>query len=100
MLVKLNQNKRDTRTIDEIMADRAKMRQGKVLDGAFAKEFNDWFGKVKKDAPKKTSVPATSTSTSSQPACCGCERFCLATLFPLCVCETHPEIYACFQTQC
>ncbi|TBU49821.1 hypothetical protein BD309DRAFT_946801 [Dichomitus squalens] len=64
MLIKLNQNKRDTRTIDEIMTDRAKMRQGKVLDGESAKEFNDWFGKAKKDPPKKASVPATSSSTS------------------------------------
>lgn len=64
MLIKLNTNKRDTRTIDEIMTDRAKMRQGKVLDGESAKEFNDWFGKTKKDPPKKPLVPAASSSTS------------------------------------
>ncbi|KAI1797333.1 hypothetical protein LXA43DRAFT_983891 [Ganoderma leucocontextum] len=64
MLIKLNTNKRDTRTIDEIMTDRAKMRQGKVLDGESAKEFNDWFGKAKKDPPKKASAPAASSSTS------------------------------------
>ena len=64
MLIKLNTNKRDTRTIDEILTDRAKMRQGKVLDGESAKEFNDWFGKSKKDPPKKTPVPATSATTS------------------------------------
>ena len=64
MLIKLNTNKRDTRTIDEIIQDRAKARQGKVLDGESAREFNDWFGKAKKDPPKKPSAPATSASTS------------------------------------
>lgn len=64
MLIKLNTNKRDTRTIDEILTDRAKLRQGKVLDGESAKEFNDWFGKAKKDPPKKPPVPTASSSTS------------------------------------
>lgn len=63
-LIKLNVNKRDTRTIDEIVRDREKLRQGKVLDGDQAREFNDWFGKAKKEAPKKPTGPATSTSTS------------------------------------
>ena len=68
MLIKLNTNKRDTRTIDEILQDRAKLRQGKVLDGESAKEFNDWFGKSKKDPPKK-STP--STSRANTPAVAG-----------------------------
>lgn len=60
-LYMVNQQKRDTRTIDEIVQDNAKLRQGKVLDGDQAREFSDWFGKAKKDTAKK---PTTSTSTS------------------------------------
>ncbi len=63
-LYALNQTKRDTRTIDEILQDNAKARQGKVLDGDQAREFSDWFGKSKKDAAKKPAGPTTSTSTS------------------------------------
>ena len=48
-LQKLNVNKRDTRTIDEIVRDRERHKEGRVLNGEQAKEFNDWFGK-KKDA--------------------------------------------------
>lgn len=54
-LTKLNVNKRDTRTIDEILQDRAKAKNA-TLDGDDAREFNDWFGKGKK---KPTSVPST-----------------------------------------
>ena len=46
-LQKLNVNKRDTRTIDEIVRDREKNKEGRVLNGDQAKEFNDWFGKKK-----------------------------------------------------
>ena len=46
-LQKLNVNKRDTRTIDEIVRDREKCKEGRVLNGDQAKEFNDWFGKKK-----------------------------------------------------
>jgi protein SPT2 len=46
-LQKLNVNKRDTRTIDEIVRDREKTKEGRVLNGEQAKEFNDWFGKRK-----------------------------------------------------
>ena len=46
-LQKLNVNKRDTRTIDEIIRDREKNKEGRVLNGEQAKEFNDWFGKKK-----------------------------------------------------
>ena len=46
-LQKLNVNKRDTRTIDEIIRDREKSKEGRVLNGEQAKEFNDWFGKKK-----------------------------------------------------
>ena len=63
-LTKLNVNKRDTRTIDEILQDRAKARETKILDGVEAKEFNDWFGGKKKDMPKP-SLPSASASVSS-----------------------------------
>jgi protein SPT2 len=46
-LQKLNVNKRDTRTIDEIIRDREKNKEGRVLNGDQAKDFNDWFGKKK-----------------------------------------------------
>jgi len=46
-LQKLNVNKRDTRTIDEIVRDRERNKEGRVLNGDQAKEFNDWFGKRK-----------------------------------------------------
>ena len=46
-LQKLNVNKRDTRTIDEIVRDRERNKEGRVLNGEQAKEFNDWFGKKK-----------------------------------------------------
>jgi len=62
-LTKLNVVKRDTRTIDEIVQDRAK---AKVLDGDKAREFSDWFGSSKKkDSAKKGSPPASALSTSS-----------------------------------
>lgn len=51
-LVKLNQNKRDTRTIDEILQDRAKAKEAKVLEGDQALVFDDWFGTKKKDKEK------------------------------------------------
>lgn len=47
-LTKLNTVKRDTRTIDEILQDRAKARDLKVLDGDEAREFSDWFGTSRK----------------------------------------------------
>lgn len=63
-LTKLNVVKRDTRTIDEIMQDRAKLREAKVLDGEDAKEFNDWFGDKKKE-PAKRPIPASAPSSST-----------------------------------
>lgn len=64
-LTKLNVNKRDTRTIDEILQDRAKARETKVLDGEEAKEFNDWFGGAKKkDSPKKPTLSTASAPSS------------------------------------
>ncbi|KAH7912794.1 hypothetical protein BJ138DRAFT_1082877 [Hygrophoropsis aurantiaca] len=62
-LTKLNVNKRDTRTIDEILQDRAKAREGAILDGDDAKEFNDWFGK-KKDTTKTATATAASRESS------------------------------------
>ncbi|KAI6042925.1 SPT2 chromatin protein-domain-containing protein [Pisolithus marmoratus] len=63
-LTKLNVNKRDTRTIDEILQDRAKAKHG-ILDGDEAREFNDWFGKSK----KKELVPSSSQCSSGQGSC-------------------------------
>ncbi|KAG6370838.1 hypothetical protein JVT61DRAFT_11050 [Boletus reticuloceps] len=60
-LTRLNVNKRDTRTIDEILQDRAKVKIA-TLDGDDAREFNDWFGKAKKKEP--VSVPSTGSSAS------------------------------------
>ncbi len=59
-LTKLNTVKRDTRTIDEIMRDRAKARENKTLEGEEAREFHDWFGAKPK--------PGTVTTTSSPPS--------------------------------
>ncbi|KAG1887355.1 hypothetical protein F4604DRAFT_1721568 [Suillus subluteus] len=70
-LTKLNIHKRDTRTIDEILQDRAKAKTA-TLDGDDAKEFNDWFGKGKKDTAKtstqvSTAAPSRASSGSSSP---------------------------------
>lgn len=76
-LVKLNTVKRDLRTIDEILVDRAKAKN-KVLDGDEAREFSDWFGKKKKEdhnvvksaslsaagTPERRQSPALQSSTS------------------------------------
>ncbi|KAF9790415.1 SPT2 chromatin protein-domain-containing protein [Thelephora terrestris] len=65
-LLKLNVNKRDTRTIDEIIRDREKSKEGRVLNGEQAKEFNDWFGK-KRDTTglaKKTAALDLSANDS------------------------------------
>ena len=60
-LTKLNVNKRDIRTIDEIVQDIAKAKST-TLDGDEAREFNDWFGKAKKKDP--SSLPSTQSSAS------------------------------------
>ncbi|KAK1231323.1 hypothetical protein PQX77_005565 [Marasmius sp. AFHP31] len=72
-LTKLNTNKRDTRTIDEILQDRAKAKELKTLDGEEAKEFTDWFGDAKKDklkshAASTGTTPRANTPLSSSPA--------------------------------
>lgn len=59
-LIKLNVNKRDTRTIDEILQDRAKAKN-KTLAGDEAKQFDDWFGKSK---PKAGSTAPPSPPSS------------------------------------
>lgn len=64
-LTKLNVNKRDVRTIDEILQDRAKAKNV-TLDGDDAREFNDWFGRAKKQGP--VSVPSAHSSGSSSGA--------------------------------
>jgi hypothetical protein len=68
-LTKLNVVKRDTRTIDEILQDRAKAKEGKVLDGDDAREFADWFGSSKeKDAAKKPSNLSGPNSGANSPS--------------------------------
>ena len=64
-LTKLNTIKRDTRTIDEILRDRAKARENKTLEGEEAREFHDWFG------TKSTTGMATKASSPSSPAASG-----------------------------
>ena len=61
-LTKLNTVKRDTRTIDEILRDRAKARENKTLEGEEAREFHDWFG------TKPTTGTVTKTCSPSSPA--------------------------------
>ncbi|KAH9928661.1 uncharacterized protein B0H18DRAFT_1084404 [Fomitopsis serialis] len=65
-LIKLNVNKRDTRTIDEILQDRAKAK-AKTLQGDEAKEFKDWFGKAK-ETKAVSQVESASTSRANTPA--------------------------------
>lgn len=60
-LIRLNVNKRDTRTIDEILQDRAKAKSSKTLAGDDAKAFDDWFGKSK---PKASSTAPPSSPSS------------------------------------
>lgn len=72
-LTKLNTVKRDTRTIDEILRDRAKARENKTLEGEEAREFHDWFG------TKTKSAPATKASSPSSPAASGAST---PTAFP------------------
>ncbi|KAI0734242.1 hypothetical protein C8Q72DRAFT_965721 [Fomitopsis betulina] len=68
-LIKLNVNKRDTRTIDEILQDRAKAK-AKTLQGDEAKEFKDWFGKAKetKEVIAVAQADSASTSRANTPA--------------------------------
>lgn len=66
-LTKLNTNKRDTRTIDEIVQDRARMKEGKTLQGDEALVFDDWFTTKKKEAPKRL-VPARPSPPSALPS--------------------------------
>ena len=62
-LIKLNVNKRDTRTIDEILQDRAKAKT-KTLAGEEARTFGDWFGKSKAKA-SSTAPPSSPSSIFS-----------------------------------
>ena len=63
-LTKLNTVKRDTRSIDEILRDRAKARENKTLEGEEAREFHDWFG-AKSKAPTTTKTSSTPSPTAS-----------------------------------
>ncbi|KAK7044082.1 hypothetical protein VNI00_007798 [Paramarasmius palmivorus] len=69
-LTKLNTVKRDTRTIDEILRERAAAK-AKALDGDEAREFTDWFGSSKKGPSKSEPVSGANTPTyksTSSPA--------------------------------
>jgi len=69
-LTKLNTVKRDTRTIDEIVRDRAKARENKTLEGEEARDFHDWFGaKSKAATTTKTGFsPSPTASGASTPS--------------------------------
>lgn len=55
-LMRVGTNKRDTRTIDEIVTDLQKKKEGKILEGDEARKNGDWFGeKKKRDGLKKAS---------------------------------------------
>ncbi|KIY44065.1 hypothetical protein FISHEDRAFT_62267 [Fistulina hepatica ATCC 64428] len=60
-LVKLNVVKRDTRTIDEIVQDRAK---AKILSGESARSYDQWFTSKKTD--HSSTVPSSGVATSSR----------------------------------
>ncbi len=65
-LIKLNTNKRDTRTIDEILQDRAKAKAAKTLSGEDAKGFDNWFGKQKAKADSTNEASRASSMFSSR----------------------------------
>ncbi|KAF8485762.1 hypothetical protein DFH94DRAFT_791275 [Russula ochroleuca] len=67
-LTKLNTVKRDTRTIDEIVRDRAKARENKTLEGEEAREFHDWFGTKSKVATVASFPPSPAASGASTPS--------------------------------
>jgi protein SPT2 len=70
-LTKLNTVKRDTRTIDEILRDRAKARENKTLEGEEARDFHDWFGtksKVATTTTKANRSPSPVTSGANTPS--------------------------------
>lgn len=64
-LIKLNVNKRDTRTIDEILQDRARQKAAKTLEGDDAKGFDNWFGKSKPKAESARPDSANGVSRAS-----------------------------------
>ncbi|KAI0346547.1 hypothetical protein BDW22DRAFT_1352670 [Trametopsis cervina] len=64
-LIKLNTNKRDTRTIDEILQDRAKEKAAKTLSGEDARGFDNWFGKQKAKAESIKADSANGISRAS-----------------------------------
>ncbi|KAK0476427.1 hypothetical protein IW261DRAFT_1491178 [Armillaria novae-zelandiae] len=66
-LIKLNTNKRDTRSIDEIVKDMQQEKKRKTLSGEDAKSFSDWFSDKKK-ATAASATPKTAVSVSSSRA--------------------------------
>lgn len=77
-LTKLNVNKRDMRTIDEIMQDRAKAKELKTLEGDEAKNFNGWFDQKKPEpsvkVSKSSAAPSKTSSMSNTPLQSGIVR--------------------------
>lgn len=64
-LIKLNVHKRDTRTIDEILQDRARQKTAKTLSGDDARGFDNWFGKAKAKAESLNADSANGVSRAS-----------------------------------
>ncbi|KAE9402491.1 hypothetical protein BT96DRAFT_956254 [Gymnopus androsaceus JB14] len=82
-LTKLNTVKRDTRTIDEILQDRAKSKEMKTLDGDEALAFDDWFGTKKKDTRSGSAAPASGSNTPKSSTVSGSRQRKYATSKPL-----------------
>jgi protein SPT2 len=68
-LTKLNTNKRDTRTIDEIVRDREKEKRAATLEGDAARSFDGWFDSPpKKDREKKRLTESAPGSRHGTPS--------------------------------
>lgn len=77
-LTKLNTNKKDNRTMDEILTDIQVKKKGKVLEGESATAFDDWFGNSRKKtesqqrkSPVSASISLPSKETTEQRMCLG-----------------------------
>ncbi|KAJ7671514.1 hypothetical protein DFH06DRAFT_1177781 [Mycena polygramma] len=64
-LTRLNVNKRDTRTIDEIVRDRRE-NKAEVLDGDRARTFDDWFTPSSRAQPSPKNKPSVSPSPGDE----------------------------------
>jgi len=82
-LTKLNTVKRDVRTIDEIMQDRANAKAAKTLSGDQAKTFDDWFSTTKKKPQAPIPKRPSPTSEWSTPVVGACAMRCRAIVVML-----------------